>query len=81
MLLINVCTVCFFVGATASVNLDNKSIFNKKRSPDALTLKLSSRHLIAMCLVRTLLLPQSLNNEIAISEQILSAHFIVKIGF
>ena len=34
MLLIN---VCFFVGATASVKLDNKSIFNKKTNQIVMT--------------------------------------------
>ena len=31
MLIINVCTVCFFMDAMASVKLDNKSLFNKKK--------------------------------------------------
>ena len=30
MLIINLCTVCFFMDAAASVKLDNKSNFNKK---------------------------------------------------
>ena len=33
MLIINVCTVCFFMDAMASVKLGNNSLFNKKMLP------------------------------------------------